>query len=162
LGYAAFGSCRRLAVGPTSALALLVGAAVSDMTLVDPADRADVAALAALVVAGLCLLAWLLRLSRLISFISATILLGFKAGAALTIALTQLPKLFGVAGGGDHFFERVWILIRQLPETNAAVLGLGIAALALLLVGEKLFPGRPVALLVVVLSIVVLSVTGLE
>jgi hypothetical protein len=64
-------------------------------------------ALTALTVAAMSMVAWLLRLSGLVSFISETILLGFKAGAALTIGMTQLPKLFGVRGGGDHFFERV-------------------------------------------------------
>ena len=43
--------------------------------------------LAALVAAFLSVLAWLLRLSFLVSFISETILIGFKAGAALTIAM---------------------------------------------------------------------------
>ncbi len=71
------------------------------------------------------------------SFVSETILPGFKAGAALTIALTQLPKLFGVPGGGEHFFERLWILGQQLPELNWVVLGFGLSALSLLLVGEK-------------------------
>jgi MFS superfamily sulfate permease-like transporter len=106
-------------------------------------------------------LAWALRLSSLVDFISETILLGFKAGAALTIAMTQLPKLFGVKGGGEHFFERIAVLAGQLPDTNVAVLLFGLAALALLLAGEKLLPGRPVALAVVVLSIVALSVTPL-
>jgi MFS superfamily sulfate permease-like transporter len=106
-------------------------------------------------------LAWALRLSSLVNFISETILLGFKAGAALTIAMTQLPKLFGVKGGGEDFFERIVILFGQLPDTNLAVLAFGLAALALLLAGEKLAPGRPIALLVVALSILALSVTSL-
>ena len=43
----------------------------------------------------------------LVKLISDSILVGFKAGAGLTIAMTQLPSLFGVAGGGHNFFERV-------------------------------------------------------
>ena len=97
----------------------------------------------------------------MISFISETILVGFKAGAALSIAMTQLPKLFGVKGGGENFFERVSILLPQLGDTNLIVLGFGIAALILLIVGEKTLPGRPIALFVVVLSIVVVSITPL-
>ena len=97
----------------------------------DPARWVAIAALTALVVAALSVLAWLLRLSTLVSFISETILLGFKAGAALTIALTQLPKLFGVPGGGEHFFERLWILTGQSPDTNLAVLGFGLPPLLL-------------------------------
>ena len=161
LAYALLGSSRQLAIGPTSAISMLVGATVAGMAGGDPARWIDIAALTALVIAAMCLLAWVLRLSSIVNFISETILLGFKAGAALTIAMTQLPKLFGVKGGGEGFFERIGILWAQLPETNLAVLGFGLAALAVLLLGEKFLPGRPIALLVVAASIVVLSVTSL-
>lgn len=162
LCYAALGSSRQLAIGPTSAIALLVGVTVAEMAGGDPARWAGIAALSALVVAGLSLLAWLLRLSGMVSFISDTILLGFKAGAALTIGMTQLPKLFGVKGGGEHFFERAWTLATQLGETNVTVLALGLGALALLLLGDKYLPERPIALLVVALATVVVSLTTLE
>jgi SulP family sulfate permease len=161
LAYALFGSSRQLAIGPTSAISMLVGATVAGMAGGDPARWAEIAALTALVIAAMCALAWLLRLSSLVNFISETILLGFKAGAALTIAMTQLPKLFGVKGGGEGFFERIGILWGQLPGTNLAVLAFGLVALAVLLLGERFLPGKPVALLVVVISIVVLSVTSL-
>ena len=82
-----------------------------------------------------------LRLSALVSFISETVLLGFKAGAAVTIAVTQLPKLFGVPGGGEHFFERLAILAGQLPDTNLVVLASGSPRSALLLAGERLLAG---------------------
>jgi high affinity sulfate transporter 1 len=162
LGYAIFGSSRQLAIGPTSAIALLVGATVAGMAEGEPLRWAGIASLTALVVAGFSVLAWLLRLSSLVSFISETILVGFKAGAALTIAMTQLPKLFGVKGGGDSFFERAWKLTEQLHETNFTVLGLGLAALALLLLGEHFLPQRPIALMVVALATAVVSVTSLE
>ena len=161
LGYALFGTSRQLAVGPTSAIAMLVGTTVAGMADGDPARWGAIAALTALVVAALAGLAWLLRLSGLVNFISGTILIGFKAGAALTIALTQLPKLFGVPGGGDHFFERLWILINQLGNTNLVVLTLGLAALLLLVLGDKKFPGRPVALFVVAVAIATVSFAGL-
>ncbi|HZL98942.1 MAG TPA: SulP family inorganic anion transporter [Planctomycetota bacterium] len=161
LGYALFGSSRQLAVGPTSAISMLVGTTVAGMAGGDPARWAEIAALTAAVVAALSLLAWIFKLSSLIAFISETILLGFKAGAALVIAMTQLPKLFGVPGGGEHFFERAAILAGQLGDTQLPVLGFGLAALAVMLLGEKLLPGRPVALLVVIGSIVAVSATAL-
>ena len=142
LAYALFGTSRQLAIGPTSAIAMLVGTTIAGMAAGAPALWAGIASLTALVVAGLSVLAWLLRLSALMSFVSETILLGFKAGAALTIALMQLPKLLGVSGGGENFFEWLWILARQLPELNWAVLCFGLSALALLLAGEKLLPGH--------------------
>ena len=161
LFYALFGSSRQLAVGPTSAISMLVGVTVAGMAQGDPARFASIAALTALVIAAMCVVAWLLRLSSLVNFISETILLGFKAGAALTIGLSQLPKLFGVKGGGEGFFERLVILGGQIPESNLAVLTFGLVALALLLLAEKFLPGKPAALFVVLASIVVLSVTSL-
>src|SRR5262249_46014123 len=96
LGYAVFGSSRQLAIGPTSAISMLVGTTVAGMVDGDASRWIAIASLSAMMMAFLSLLAYLLRLSGLVSFISETILLGFKAGAALTIAMTQLPKLFGV------------------------------------------------------------------
>ena len=110
VAYALFGTSRQLAVGPTSAISLLVGTTVAGMAAGDPGRFAQIAALVALVFAAISFIAWLLRLSSLVSFISETILLGFKAGAAITIAMTQLPKLFGVPGGSGDFFERLWNL----------------------------------------------------
>ncbi|WP_042259196.1 SulP family inorganic anion transporter [Paraburkholderia heleia] len=159
--YAFFGTSRQLAIGPTSAISMLVGVTVVDMAGGDPERFASIAALTAILIAVMCLIGWILRLSSLVNFISETILLGFKAGAALTIALTQLPKLFGVKGGGEQFFDRISILIGQLPDTQLVVLAFGICALVLLVLGEKFLPGRPVALFVVALSIVLLSLTPL-
>src|SRR5262245_18728305 len=99
-GYALLGSSRHLAVGPTSAIALLLGVTLAGLAAGDPARQAALAPLTALIVAGVFALAWLLRLSVLVRFISESILTGFKAGAALVIASTQLPKLFGVRGAG--------------------------------------------------------------
>jgi high affinity sulfate transporter 1 len=161
LAYALFGSSRQLAIGPTSAISLLVGTSVAEMVANNPAHGPAVAALAALVTAGMYVIAWALRLSSLVNFISETILLGFKAGAALTIATTQLPKLFGVKGGGEGFFDRLVVLAGQLPSTRLAVLAFGVAAILVLLLGERFLPGRPVALGVVVLSILLLSFTSL-
>ena len=161
IAYALFGSSRQLAIGPTSAISLLVGTTVAGMAAGDPGRWVQIAGLTALLFAAVSFIAWALRLSSLVDFISETILLGFKAGAALTIALTQLPKLFGVPGGGDHFFERLWKLGSQLPDTNLVVLAFGLVAIALLVAGEKFLPARPVALLVVIASIIALSVTPL-
>ena len=159
--YALFGSSRQVAMGPTSAISLLVGVTLAGMAEGGTHLWAAIAALTALVFALVSFVAWALRLSTLVNFISETILLGFKAGAALTIGLTQLPKLFNVPGGGDGFFERLWVLGSQLGQTNLAVLAFGLLAIAVLVAGERFLPGRPVALIVVAASIVALSATPL-
>jgi sulfate permease, SulP family len=162
LGYAMFGSSRQLAIGPTSAISLMVAGSVGAMANGDPQRYFEIASLAAFTVAGLCLLAWLFRLSALVKLISDSILVGFKIGAGLTIAMTQLPSLFGIAGGGHNFFERIFILVGQLSQTHYLVLAIGIIAIILLVIGDRLLPGRPVALGVVAIAIIAASAFGLS
>jgi sulfate permease, SulP family len=161
LGYALLGSSRQLAIGPTSAISLMIADTVATMADGDAQRYAQIASLTACMVALLCLTAWLLRLSVLVRLISDSILVGFKAGAGLTIAMTQMPSLLGVAGGGHNFFERTVLLAGQLGQVHALVFALGIVAILLLVLGDRLLPAKPVALAVVALSIVVASVFGL-
>ena len=161
IGYALLGSSRQLAVGPTSAISLMIAATVGVLAAGDTVRYAQIASMAAFAVAVLCLIAWIFRLSMLVRLISDSILVGFKAGAGLTIIMTQLPSLFGVAGGGRNFFDRVITLVGQLGGVHWIVLAIGFVAILLLLFGERLLPGRPVGLAVVILSIVVATVFGL-
>jgi SulP family sulfate permease len=161
LGYALFGSSRHLAIGPTSAISLMVGVSVAPLAMGDPQRYTQIATLSAFVVAAMCVIAWLLRLSTLTSFISETVLLGFKAGAALSIAVTQIPALLGIPGGGHNFIERLFAITGQFFQVDPVVMSIGCASLLLLWFGQKFFPGRPIALFVVVISIVFISVTNL-
>ena len=159
--YAIFGTGQQLSVGPTSAISLLIGTTLSSMSHGDVQHWAEIASLTALVVGVMSLLAYFLRLNSIVNFISESVLLGFKAGAAITIAMTQLPVLFGIKGGGIGFFERAGILISQLAETNLTVLIFGLFAVIFLIVTRKIFPGRPVSILLVVASIMLISNTSL-
>ena len=159
--YAILGTSKQLAIGPTSAISLLIGTTIADMAHGDVQRWADIASLTALVFSVLAILAYMLRLSGIINFISETVLVGFKAGAALTIGLTQLPKLFGVKGGGENFLERIISLFYQLPDTNTAVLFFGVVAIVILILGEKIAPGKPIAIVIVIVSIVLISGTSL-
>src|SRR5436853_3119090 len=80
LGYALFGSSRQLAIGPTSAISLMIAGTVAEMAGGDAAHYAEIASLAGFTLALLCLISWLLRLSVLVRLISDSILVGFKAG----------------------------------------------------------------------------------
>src|SRR5258707_1844054 len=105
LGYALLGSSRQLAVGPTSAISLMMAGTVGSLAGGDAIRYAQIASLAACAVALLCLIAWLFKLSVLVRLVSDSILVGFKAGAGLTIIMSPLPSLVGVAGGGHHIFS---------------------------------------------------------
>jgi sulfate permease, SulP family len=157
LGYALAGSSRYLAIGPTSAISLMIAGTVGDMVAGDAARYAQIATTAAFAVGAFCLIAWVLRLSVLVKLIGDSVLTGFKAGAGLTIALTQLPALLGVSGGGHNVPDRLLILAGQIGGANLTTLTLGLVALALLWCGERWLPGRPVALGVVALSIVAVT-----
>lgn len=161
IGYALLGSSRQLAVGPTSAISLMIAGTVGALAGGDAVRYAQIASLAACGVAVLCLIAWLFKLSVLVRLVSDSILVGFKAGAGLTIIMSQLPGLFGVAGGGHDFFERAIRLAGQLGDINLLTLAVGAITLALLLIGERFLPGKPVGITIVALSIVAATLFGL-
>ena len=160
LGYALLGSSRQLAIGPTSAISLMIAGTVGEMAGGNVERYAQIASLAGFAVALLCLIAWCLRLSVLVRLISDSVLVGFKAGAGLTIIMTQLPSLFGISSGGQNFFERAVSFVTQLGQIQHLVLAIGVVALVMLMLGERLLPGRPIALGVVALAIIIASVFG--
>ena len=157
IAYAVFGTSRQLAVGPTSAISILIGSVLGTLAAGDTLRQTHLAMAAAVLTGLLAILAWALRLGNIANFVSETILTGFKVGAGLVIASTQLPKLFGVSSGGNNFLTRILDLARHLKETNLPTLLVGLGALTLLIAGERLLPGRPIALFVVLTSIVVMT-----
>ena len=162
MGYAFLGTSHHLAIGPTSAISLVLGVSLAGIADGDTSRTAALASLVALATAGVFLLAWVFKLSVLVNFISESILIGFKAGAALTIATTQLPKLLGVSGGGDSFFERVWLLLQQLDSANWLTVAFGMAALIMLVAGGLIAPRWPIALLVLLVAIGTVWFWGLD
>jgi high affinity sulfate transporter 1 len=154
--YALFGTSRQIAVGPTSAISILIGSAIGAMVLGGSEHEANLAMFTALLAGGIGIIAWILQLGSVVSFVSETILSGFKVGAGLVIASTQVPKLFGMSSGGNEFFESIVGLVGHLGDVNFPSLAVGIVSLALILLGERFLSGRPVALVVLVLSVVVM------
>jgi sulfate permease, SulP family len=150
-----FCSSRQTALAVTSAISLLVGATLGEISGGDPTRQAALAACTALMVAVLAFAAYAVRAGAIVNFFSETVLVGFKAGVAFFLASTQLPKLFGFSGshGGD-FWDRMGHFFRGLGGTNPTSLALGVAALAVLLLGKTVLKHRPVALFVVIGAIV--------
>jgi SulP family sulfate permease len=157
-----FCSSRHTAVTVTSAISLLVGSSLGELARGDASRYAALAAATALMVSALGLAAWLTRAGSLVSFISETVMTGFKTGVALHLASTQLPKLFGFKGSHGDFWERMGHFLSHLGETNSASLVLGAAALALLILGKRLLPNRPVSLFVLVGGIAAVPLLGLQ
>lgn len=161
IAYAFFGTSRQVAVGPTSAISILIGSAIGTLATGDALRHSHLAAAVGVLAGCIGILAWLLHLGNISNFVSETVLSGFKVGAGLVIGSTQLPKLFGIASGGSNFFTRLIGIVKHLPKTNLPTLAVGLGALALLIVGERLLPRRPVALFVVIISIAITSLFAL-
>ena len=158
-----FCSSRHTALSVTSAISLLIGASLGEMAGGDPARHASLAGFTALLVAALAFAAYAVRAGAIVNFFSETVLVGFKCGVALFLASTQLPKLFGFsAGHGGDFWDRMGHFLTGLGGTNPAALTLGLAALALLLLGKTFLKHKPVALFVVIFGIVAARALDLD
>lgn len=157
-----FCGSRHTAVTVTSAISLLLGTSLGELANGDTTRFGALAACTAILSGLLCLVAWLVRAGALSSFISETVLIGFKSGVALTLASTQLPKLLGVSSAHGGFWECARHLFGHLHEANTASMLIGAAALAVLLAGKFLLKNKPVALPVVVGGIVLSALLGLE
>ena len=160
LAYALLGSSRQLAVGPTSSVALTVAAALSTLAAADPARYATLAAATAFFVGLTALFAWLMRWGGIVHFISETVLTGFKIGAGIVIAVSQLPLLPGLPSGHANFARVLARLAHELPDTHLPSLALGVGALVALQVGHALRPRWPIPLLVVALCLALMELPG--
>jgi SulP family sulfate permease len=155
-------SSKHTAITVTSAISLLMGTTLGAMAGGDTSRFGGLAACTAVMVAALAFIAWLMRAGSLVNFVSETVLIGFKAGVAFTLASTQLPKLFGISGAHGGFWECSHHFFSHLHETNPYSLAIGGAALGVLVLGKFLFKNKPVALFVVIGGIVAAGLMGLD
>jgi high affinity sulfate transporter 1 len=145
-----FCSSRQTSITVTSAISLLMGSSLGEIAGGDASRFAKLAACTALLAAAVAFVAWLIRAGAIVKFISETVLIGFKAGVALWLISTQLPKFFGFKGGHGNFWHRIADFVRHIGETNSASVWLGLVALTVLVLGKRFLPNKPVALFVVV------------
>ena len=101
-----FCSSRHTSITVTSAISLLVGASLGEIAGGDVTRFGALAACTALLVGAVAFVAWLIRAGVVVSFISESVMVGFKCGVALFLASTQLPKLCGFKGSHGDFWER--------------------------------------------------------
>lgn len=157
-----FTSSKQTSVTVTSAISLLVGTSLAPLANGDPIRHASLAATTAVLVAALALIARMLRAGAIISFISESVLIGFKCGVALHLAVSQVPKLCGFHGSHGNFWERLGAVWHHAREANPASLATGGLALALLLLGKRFVPRVPWALVVVIGGLLVGAFAGLD
>jgi sulfate permease, SulP family len=162
LFYAAFGSSRHLVVGPMSATAALSAAIVAQFATQGSDTFVALTAALAITTGAAALVAGVLRLGFLASFISEPVLKGFIVGLALTIIMGQLPALFGVANGSGNFFEKLWDLVTNLGDTSGLTLLVGALSLALVLGLRAVAPVVPASLVAVALGVILVKAFDLD
>jgi len=104
--YAVLGSSQRLSVGPESTTALMTAAALGSVTTPATSPAAMASALA-FVVAGFCLIGWIARLAALADLLSRPVLIGYLAGIAGIMVVSQFGKLLGIEVQGEGFLTEL-------------------------------------------------------
>jgi len=151
LAYALFGPSRILVLGPDSALAAVVLAVVLPLSEGDPMRAVAVAGMMAIVSGAVCVAAGVARLGFITELLSKPIRYGYMNGIALTVLLSQIPKLLGFSVTAAGPLRRAQAIVENIAagETNAVTLAIGGAALALILVLKR-WPRVPGILIAVV------------
>jgi len=163
LAYALFGPSRVLVMGPDSALAALILAVVLPLSAGDPARAVALAGAMALAVGLIGIVAGLAKLGFITELLSKPIRYGYMNGIALAVIVSQLPKLFGIAIGGDGppaqavaFAQALWD-----GQLNAAAFGVGVGSLALILLLKR-WPRVPGMLIAIVAATAVVAIFDLD
>ena len=115
-----------------------------------------------LLVGAVLVLASLLRLGFIASFISEPVLVGFKAGIGLVIVVDQIPKILGIHFQGGSFVHNILAIFRRLPDTSVPTLLVGLVMIALLLGMERFLPRAPAPLVAVAVGIAGAAFLGLQ
>ena len=157
-----FCGSRYTVVSVTSAISLVIGSSLGEITGGNPARFGALAAGTALLVSLIAFIAWLAKAGVMVHFISESVMTGFKSGVALFLASTQLPKLFGFHSAHGSFWGNTGFFFNHLNETNTTSLLIGGIALALLMLGRIFLKHKPVALFVVIGGIIAASTLSLE
>jgi len=166
LGYAIFGPSRVLVLGPDSSLGPMIAATIAPLLLAngDPARAVALASLLAVLVGVVMVIAGLAKAGFVADLLSKPTQIGYLNGLALTIIVSQLPKLLGFSVDADGFLAEARGFISGLAqgEANTTAALLGIVSLAGILLLNRFLPKLPSVLIVVVLAAIAVSALDLE
>jgi SulP family sulfate permease len=161
IGYALLGTSRSLVVSATTATSALSLAAVGPLANGDTGKFAALSAALALIAGAILVASGVLRLGGVMDLVSKPVMTGFLFGLGLTVAMSQLPKIFGVPAGDGNFFPRLADLARDLDDTSWWTLAVGLTSIVALLALGRVAPRVPAMLVVLAGSIVVSAILDL-
>src|SRR5271169_4127980 len=151
LAYALFGPSRILVLGPDSSLAAVILGVVLPLSGVDPLRAVSLAGMMALVSGIVCIVADAARLGFVTELLFKPIRYGYMNGIALTVLISQLPKLFGFSIEGDGPLRKLWAIAEAVlggkMNWTAFAVGAGTLAVIFLLKDHKRIPGILIAVI---------------
>lgn len=160
--YAVVGSSRQLSVGPESTTALLTAVTIAPLAGGDPARYAALAAALAVVVGVLFAVAWVARVGFVADLLSRPILVGYLAGVAVIMILSQVGTVTGVEVEGATPLAEAADLVRALGSVHWPTLALAAGVLVFLALVQRFVPRLPGHLVAVLLATVVVAALGLD
>ncbi|MDI7864476.1 SulP family inorganic anion transporter [Rhizobiaceae bacterium n13] len=165
VAYAVFGPSRRLIVGPDAGSMTVLAAAMAAIIAAAPAAGTDRVALAAILAIGvgvLCLVARVLKLGVLATFLSRPILVGFFAGISLSILIGQIGRFTGLSIESGGLIAPILELIDKRASIHWPSVMLAGAMFALLQAARVMRSPIPGPVIVVVVSVLLSAVFGFQ
>ena len=162
VAYAILGSSRQLSVGPESSTALITATAVGVLVGGDQQNYAGAAAALALAVGAICLICWLARLGFLANLLSHPVLIGYMAGIAGLMIVSQLGKVSGIAVEGDSVLSELRSFVTHLGEAHLPTVLVAAGTFVLLVALQRLLPRWPGPLIAMVLAAVAVAVLDVD
>jgi sulfate permease, SulP family len=147
IGFAAFGANRFVAVCADSTIAPIFAGGLATLAATGSRDYFALCASVALMAGGILVFCGLLRLGWIADLVSRPVTIGFLAGIACHIVISQVPFLLGIAPPGGSLLQAVWTTTGKLGESNPIPFLLGLAVFAMAVLAEQLNPRIPGALL---------------
>lgn len=160
--YALFGTSRQLIIGPDAATCLIVATSIAPLAAGNPERYLSLIALLTLLTGIVYLIAGAFRLGFLANFFSLPILTGYLNAIALSIIVDQSQKIMGISVSADHFFNKLYLIVTSVEQTNIYSLTIGLGLLVFLVIIKRLLPVLPSPLLTISVGIFLVYFLNLE
>ncbi len=163
VAYFLVGPSRVFVMGPDSALIAPMAATIVPLAGADAGRSVALAAALAAMVGAICVAAAAARLGFLTDLLSRPVRIGYMNGIALTVIVSQVPKLLGFSVSSSDFLGESTGIAQGVVAGSVVPVALvvGVGSLAVIVVARRISRRIPAVLVAVVLATLVVSAFGL-